>query len=824
MSGLGDLCMTNFECSGGQRCVSGLCQCSSDEIIANGRCIPNNGLCTSDQQVYFNGRCHNTVQLGAPCVTSYQCVGGSSCFNERCVCPTGSSNNSRGYCVEINGNCASNQILVQGQCYSLSRIGQNCQINAQCVGQSLCINRRCTCPSGTTQTGQLCRSTSITPIKCPIGQVSMNGICMGRVAPGQQCQASVQCLDGSACLNSYCICPEGMNNLNGYCRKLSFTDHCNEASSIEISGQCVNVQRPGGYCQRNEQCLGGSTCINGYCSCSSETTLYNGYCVLIGKCGENQVELNGRCYRRVLIGDYCLVSDQCLGGSECTYAALCQCPYGTQEINGNCRQYTENNICADENVLVNGTCVSRIAPGANCNYTQQCLDKSSCSNGSCVCPNGMRLVDRYCVSVQSSANCNATQLEINRQCLEFASLGSKCIYNLQCLGSSTCSAGICECAYGYTNVMGYCIQIFNTPSLSQCRNTEVFINGYCYSKAYIGQYCMYNEQCQGGSMCMNNSCNCPSGGTVQGNRCSINGKLCEMNQVEIDNRCYNTSQIGQTCQLAQQCLGGSTCLNNICICPSGTQQQGDRCIGNDNTCSSNQVTINGQCYAKAEIDEFCLYNEQCEGNSLCTQNRCICPSGMVSANGRCVPSTQCQPYQVFENGQCLDTVSIGMKCTANVQCIASASCTLVSQQGSSTCQCNAGTVFTGSGCVTATTSTCPYSTVFIAGNNNCLPLVQVGQFCTYSSQCMGFSACIGQFCRCPTGLTNVNDICRQQQITSICAPNQVLIDGRCFPRIEPNAYCAHSQQCTGGSTCVNNYCTCPMGTALSNGICENTGQ
>lgn len=109
---------------------------------------------------------------------------------------------------------------------------------------------------------------------------------------------------------------------------------------------------------------------------------------------------------------------------------------------------------------------------------------------------------------------------------------------------------------------------------------------------------MYNEQCQGGSMCMNNSCNCPSGGTVQGNRCSINGKLCEMNQVEIDNRCYNTSQIGQTCQLAQQCLGGSTCLNNICICPSGTQQQGDRCIGNDNTCSSNQVTINGQCYAK----------------------------------------------------------------------------------------------------------------------------------------------------------------------------------------------------------------------------------
>uniref|UniRef100_A0A914S5F9 EB domain-containing protein n=1 Tax=Parascaris equorum TaxID=6256 RepID=A0A914S5F9_PAREQ len=124
---------------------------------------------------------------------------------------------------------------------------------------------------------------------------------------------------------------------------------------------------------------------------------------------------------------------------------------------------------------------------------------------------------------------------------------------------------------------------------------------------------MYNEQCQGGSVCMNNSCNCPSGGTVQGNRCSINEKLCEMGQVQIDNRCYNTSQIGQTCQLAQQCLGGSTCRNNICICPSGTQQQGDRCIGSDNNCSSNQVAINGQCYPKAQIDEFCLYNEQCEG-------------------------------------------------------------------------------------------------------------------------------------------------------------------------------------------------------------------
>ncbi|VDM45899.1 unnamed protein product [Toxocara canis] len=635
---VGDVCMTNFECSGGQSCVSGICRCANNQLIANGRCIPNNGLCNNGDQVYFDGKCYKSVEIGDPCVISYQCQGGSSCFNGTCICPTG-SNSSNGRCIQANGNCSDNQILIQDRCYTLAQIGQYCTISAQCLGGSLCTNYQCKCPEGTAQNGEVCRP-AVSPVTCPNGQVSMNGMCVQRVAPGQPCQGNAQCLDGSSCVNSYCICPEGMNNINGYCRKLSFTDHCNEAISIELNGRCASVQKPGGYCQRSEQCLGGSICTNGYCSCPSTSTLFNGYCVHSGKCPENQVDSNGRCYQRSYIGGYCMISEQCMGGSECTYAALCQCPYGTQvfdlkfvaslpltfkwtqqnvvvellmrsllhhyctsylarkEVDGNCRRIKGTNICLDEEVLVNDTCVERVIPGQNCNHTEQCLGDSSCLNSVCVCPPGTQLLESYCVPLKRSLFCNETEMELNGECLKYARPGHNCTDNLQCLASSTCPTGVCECSYGYTNVMGYCIIIGIGRAPRECRNSEILINDHCFNKAYIGQYCIYTKQCQGGSSCINSYCACASGSTIQGSRCLTDTNSCEVNQVKVNGQCYNTSEIGQLCQIAPQCLGGSICASNICVCPQGTHQESAMCVRDANTCSAEQVSINGQCYKK----------------------------------------------------------------------------------------------------------------------------------------------------------------------------------------------------------------------------------
>lgn len=72
---------------------------------------------------------------------------------------------------------------------------------------------------------------------------------------------------------------------------------------------------------------------------------------------------------------------------------------------------------------------------------------------------------------------------------------------------------------------------------------------------------------------------------------------------------------------------------------------------------------------QVKIDEFCYNTKQCQGNAICQTNKCICPSGTINSNDTCVINPKCQPYQVSINGSCLDTVSIGMACQDNSQCI-----------------------------------------------------------------------------------------------------------------------------------------------------------
>lgn len=91
---------------------------------------------------------------------------------------------------------------------------------------------------------------------------------------------------------------------------------------------------------------------------------------------------------------------------------------------------------------------------------------------------------------------------------------------------------------------------------------------------------------------------------------------------------------------------------------------------------------------------------------------------------------------------------------------ASASCVQTNGGSQRTCQCNSGTAFVGSSCMTSSYN-CPYNTVYIS-DSNCMQLVALGQSCVYTSQCMGFSACTGGRCQCPYSYTNTNGVCRPQ--------------------------------------------------------------
>ncbi|PIO55859.1 EB module, partial [Teladorsagia circumcincta] len=55
----------------------------------------------------------------------------------------------------------------------------------------------------------------------------------------------------------------------------------------------------------------------------------------------------------------------------------------------------------------------------------------------------------------------------------------------------------------------------------------------------------------------------------------VQSSNCNYDQVLIGNQCYPLVKIGAQCIYSQQCSGGSSCLSNVCRCPSGTFDNGD---------------------------------------------------------------------------------------------------------------------------------------------------------------------------------------------------------------------------------------------------------
>ncbi|VDO75494.1 unnamed protein product [Heligmosomoides polygyrus] len=379
-----------------------------------------------------------------------------------------------------------------------------------------------------------------------------------------------------------------------------------------------------------------------------------------------------------------------------------------------------SSMCGSGQVYVNGQCMSTVPIGSMCQVTQQCRGGSTCVNSRCQCPNGAAVTSNgECSNTGSS--CQLGTVMVNGQCVSLASPGMSCVAQEQCIDNSVCMGNICNCNQGYSLIAGYCIRYTGGP----CQQTQTLVNGQCVTYSVVSGPCMADAQCVGGSTCQNGVCSCKTGGaTALYGKCS--SPECGQNQVSADEDCSNYTMFS-TRRICVSAICSFVLIYLIV-----------------------QIYVNMRCYPLVIVGSSCSLNEQCTGNSQCTNGYCQCPNGGTASNGMCATqSTNCKGYQVAINNQCLDKVSIGQSCSNYAQC-----------PGNGIYLCSQGSV---------------------SVSGRCLNLVQLGQSCTYSEQCMGFSACTSSVCSCRTGSSAINGVCRS---LIGCGTNQVLIQNQCYPLVQ----------------------------------------
>lgn len=176
--------------------------------------------------------------------------------------------------------------------------------------------------------------------------------------------------------------------------------------------------------------------------------------------------INGHCYEFAKIGQYCIDTAICLGGSIC-YNNYCTCPKNTIFQNGQCRRIQR---CVENEIEINEQCYPRANIGQQCQFTEQCRSISTCQNGICICPPDTVSQNNICIP---SGPCPTGQIYIAQSCWDIARIGQQCKFTQQCQGYSTCINNICHCPNDTVVQNGLCIK-------EQCNNNEIMIDGLCF--------------------------------------------------------------------------------------------------------------------------------------------------------------------------------------------------------------------------------------------------------------------------------------------------------------------------------------------------------
>lgn len=319
-----------------------------------------------------------------------------------------------------------------------------------------------------------------------------------------------------------------------------------------------------------------------------------------------------------------------------------------------CSASTGTCQCSSINYWNGSYCVALRYPGQSCSTVSQCINSSSCSSGKCQC------TTNYYYSIAIGI-CTA-QLAYDSTCW----LGDyQCLNNTKCYDlTTTTSTDTCGCDSAY----------------------------YYYDGTSCALYATYNQACAPstfGPICDTQTRNLVCSGSV----CT-----CLSTQFYNGSSCVTLRSFGFSCSSTSQCIANAFCnSSNICTCNSGYYFD----------------TTTGVCTLKLTYLQACTATVQCSTNMYCSSSACTCITSMyyngISCVSRptygetCSPSIPCN-------------TALGLVCTSNV------------------CQC----------------SSTQYWSTLSNSTNICADLRTLGQTCSSESACENYATTVNcnTYCEC----------------------------------------------------------------------------
>ncbi|KAL1285090.1 Prion-like-(Q/N-rich) domain-bearing protein [Trichinella pseudospiralis] len=548
---------------------------------------------------------------------------------------------------------------------------------------------------------------------------------------GQPCHGKY-CFGGSECHSEkgICTCPKGtvVSANSQFCHSEAAAVHLENEEIFTRAKNFALQASPGSSCEQGEVCSGGSKCdpARFVCTCDDGTVDHDGRCVNIVS---DDPPASSKSIEK-FVGDRCESTN-----------ILQSCPPGASCVSGIC-------ACISPMIQDGNHCRPLRASVHRQKASQQCQGGSVCSSVTlrCACPLGTKETDDHCVDISSHKNilasvgehceantdcihgaychtgsgkphceCLSTHVEIDRSCLRVIYPGQHgCSSDKQCsavYNGAWCRRGICACPEGTGAGSQTCskqVHTFTEQTLPEATTTALpsVSEPSVYSASSPGGTCTDSAQCLGGSTCYMNICVCP-----------------EQNMHAVNGVCiYKTPSVvqsfvtaGSRCDESQICAGGSICRNGICTCGHGTVQQGSKCI---------KTFMPG--IQLPTLLKYCISDSMCKGNSICINKRCACLNGMRFMNGQCVPERN-HVFSALQNAY-----PAFVSCSHDTDCKSGSVCV----QGR--CVCPPGTQMTTDGLCES---------------------YQLGSACNKDESCGRQAICISGRCRCAPGTVQHGNFC-----------------------------------------------------------------